>query len=94
MWTAELKRVAGELRRIQGESTILIETFFEQALSIARKQGAKSFELRAARSLARLRRDQGRRDEARYLLTPIFGWFSEGFDTPDFTEARLLLEDL
>jgi predicted ATPase len=94
MWTAELKRVAGELRRIEGKSAPMIETFFEQALSIARKQNAKSFELRAACSLARLWRDQGRRNEPRYLLEPIFGWFSEGFDTPDLTQARLLLEDL
>jgi predicted ATPase len=94
MWAAELKRVAGELRRIEGESAPLIETFFEQALSIARKQSAKSLELRAACSLARLWRDQGRRDQARFLLEPIFSWFSEGFDTPDLTEARLLLGDL
>lgn len=94
MWAAEVNRLAGELRRIQGESAPLIETFFEQALSIARKQNAKSFELRAACSLARLWRDQGRRDEPRNLLAPIFGWFSEGFDTPDLTQARLLLEDL
>jgi class 3 adenylate cyclase/predicted ATPase len=94
IWLAELQRLSGELRHLQGESIPLIESFFERALSIAREQSAKSFELRAACSLGRLWRDQGRRDEARSLLEPIFGWFCEGLDTADLKKARLLLEDL
>jgi predicted ATPase len=94
LWTAELQRVAGELRYIWGEPATLIESFFERALSIAREQGAKSFELRAACSLARLRRDQARGEEARPFLASVYGWFSEGLDTTDLTKARLLLEEL
>ena len=67
---------------------------FRTALVIAQKQKAKSFELRAAMSMARLRRDQGKRDEARELLTPIYGWFTEGFDTLDLKEAKALLDEL
>jgi predicted ATPase/class 3 adenylate cyclase len=94
LWTAELERVAGELRYIQGESARLTEPFFERALSIARKQHAKSFELRAACSLARLWRDHGKGEEARSLLASVYGWFTEGFDTMDLTKARLVLETL
>jgi predicted ATPase len=61
---------------------------------MAREQGAKSFELRAATSLARLWRDQGKHTEARDLLAPIYGWFTEGFDTRDLKEAKALLEEL
>ena len=67
---------------------------YRKALSIAEEQGAKLWELRATVSLARLRRDQGRQAEARDLLGPIYGWFSEGFDTQDLKEAKVLLEDL
>ena len=74
--------------------TRLAESHFQRSLAIARRQDAKSFELRAATSLARLWRDQGRRDEARELLAPIFGWFTEGFDMPDLIEAKALLEEL
>jgi predicted ATPase len=63
-------------------------------LSIAGEQGAKIWELRAAASLARLRRDQGRRTEARELLAPVYNWFTEGFDTTDLKEAKALLEGL
>ena len=63
-------------------------------MSIAREQEAKLWELRAAVSLARLRRDQGRRAEARDLLVPVYGWFTEGFETPDLKEARALLDEL
>jgi predicted ATPase len=94
MWAAELQRVAGELRYLQGEPATLVEPHFERALSIAREQGAKSFELRAASSLARIWRDQGRRDEARHLLAPIYGWFNERFDTRDLAEAGILLADI
>jgi len=70
------------------------EELYRKALSIAKEQEAKLWELRAAASLARLRRDQGRRDEARHLLAPIYGWFTEGFGTPDLTEAKALLDEL
>jgi predicted ATPase len=67
---------------------------YRKALSIARDQEAKLWELRAAVSLARLRGDQGRCAEARDLLAPVYGWFTEGFDTPDLKEARALLDEL
>jgi predicted ATPase len=70
------------------------QTSFERALEIARAQQARSFELRAATSLARLRRDQGRHGEALGLLAPVYGWFTEGFDTPDLKEAGSLPEEL
>ena len=67
---------------------------FERALQIARAQQARSWELRAATSLARLWRDQGKRAEAHDLLAPVYGWFTEGFDTLDLKEAKALLEEL
>ena len=70
------------------------EGYFERALSVARQQQAKSWELRAAMSMARLWRDQGKRDEARELLAPVYGWFTEGFDTLDLKEAKALLDEL
>jgi class 3 adenylate cyclase/predicted ATPase len=70
------------------------EVFFERALAVARAQQAKSWELRAAMSMARLWRDQGKRDEARELLAPVYGWFTEGFDTRDLKEAKALLGEL
>jgi predicted ATPase len=70
------------------------QTYFEGALAVARNQQAKSLELRAAMSMARLWRDQGKRDEARDLLAPVYGWFTEGHDTIDLKEAKALLEEL
>jgi class 3 adenylate cyclase/tetratricopeptide (TPR) repeat protein len=70
------------------------EACFEQALAVARQQQAKSWELRAAMSMARLWRDQGKRQQARELLAPIYGWFTEGFDTCDLKEAKALLDEL
>ena len=70
------------------------ETYFERALAVAREQQAKSWELRAAMSMARLWRDQGKRNEARDLLAPVYGWFTEGFDTLDLKEAKALLDAL
>ena len=67
---------------------------FTRALAIARQQQAKSWELRAAMSLARLWRDQGKPQQARELLAPVYGWFTEGFDTRDLKEAKALLEEL
>jgi predicted ATPase len=70
------------------------EAYFERALAVARQQQAKSWELRAAMSLARLWRDQGKVREARELLAPVYGWFTEGFDTRDLKEAKALLNEL
>ena len=70
------------------------EACFQQALAIARRQQAKSWELRAAMSLSRLWQQQGKRAEAYELLAPIYGWFTEGFDTADLQEAKALLEEL
>ena len=68
--------------------------YFERALAVARQRQTKSWELRAAMSLARLWRDQGKVQQARELLAPVYGWFTEGFDTRDLKEAKALLEDL
>ena len=92
---AEVHRVAGEIARMSpGAGTASAEAYLEQALAIARAQQAKSWELRVAMSMARLWCDQGKRDEARDLLAPIYGWFTEGFDTRDLKEARTLLDTL
>jgi predicted ATPase len=94
IWAAEIKRVAGELRRLSGTTPDEAETYFRRALTIAQEQKAKSFELRAAMSLARLWRDYGRHGDAYALLAPVYGWFTEGFDTVDLKEAKALLEEL
>ena len=75
-------------------AALTAEECFQQALDVARQQQAKSWELRAAMSLSRLWQRQGKRDAARQLLAPIYGWFTEGFDTADLQEARVLLEEL
>jgi predicted ATPase len=85
-------RLRGELFRDRDPSNA--EALFREALEVARRQQAKLWELRAAVSLARLRRDQGRCDEARDLLAPVYGWFTEGFNTVDLKEARGLLDQL
>ena len=92
---AEISRVAGEiaLKSPEPEAT-KAKAYFERALVVAREQQAKSWELRAAMSMARLWRDQGKRDEARDLLAPVYGWFTEGFDTLDLKEAKALLDEL
>ena len=87
---AELHRVRGELLR--GDDDTAAERCFLQAIGIAQQQSAKFWELRAAISLARLWREQGKRDAARNLLGPIYGWFTEGFDTPVLKEAKALLK--
>jgi class 3 adenylate cyclase/predicted ATPase len=92
---ADIHRLAGDIVLLSGEpDAAKAEAYFERALAIARQQQAKSFELRAAMSMARLWRDQGKRDEARSLLAPVYGWFTEGFDTPDLKEAKALLDEL
>jgi predicted ATPase len=70
------------------------EAYFDRGLAVARQQQAKSWELRAAMSMARLWRDQGKRNEARDLLAPVYGWFTEGFDTLDLKEAKNLIDEL
>jgi predicted ATPase/class 3 adenylate cyclase len=94
MWEGELARIEGELRRVQGASAPEIEACFVRAMAITRAQDAKSLELRAALSLAHLWCDEGRRGDARALLAPIFGWFTEGFETADLRAARALLDEL
>ena len=89
---AELVRRRGHL--LQDRNPAAAETMFNESLEIAQRQGAKLWELRAGVSLARLRRDQGRHGEARDLLAPVYGWFTEGFDTPDLKEAKALLDAL
>jgi predicted ATPase len=92
---AEVNRVAGEIALKSSEPDVhKAEAHFERALTIARQQQAKSWELRASMSLARLWRDQGKVQEARELLAPVYGWFTEGFDTRDLKEAKALLEEL
>jgi predicted ATPase len=73
---------------------VAAEASLHQAIAVARKQSAKLWELRAATSLARLWRDQGKRTEARDLLAPIYGWLTEGFDTPVLQDAKALLDEL
>jgi predicted ATPase len=92
---AELYRLKGELllRQATGSGGEA-QTCFRQALDVARRQQAKSWELRAATSLARLWQQQGKRAEARELLAPIYGWFTEGFDTADLLDAQTLLSTL
>ena len=93
---AELNRIAGEisLKSPEPDARESGKTYFERALAVARQQQAKSWELRAAMSLARLWRDQGKPQQARELLAPVYGWFTEGFDTRDLKEAKVLLGEL
>jgi predicted ATPase len=92
---AEIHRTAGEIELMsRAPDAAKAQVYFERALSIARAQQARSWELRAATSMARLWRDQGKRDEAHDLLAPIYGWFTEGFNTLDLKEAKALLDEL
>jgi predicted ATPase len=94
-WEAEVYRLRGVLLlRQPGTPHAEAEAWLQRALDVARRQEAKSLELRAAMSLADLWRQQGKRREAHDLLAPIYGWFTEGFDTADLQEARILLEQL
>jgi predicted ATPase len=94
-YEAETNRMAGEIAL---QSSVpdrgKAEAYFNSALAVARAQQAKSWELRAAMSLARLWRDQGKPQQARELLAPVYGWFTEGFETRDLKEAKALLEEL
>ena len=91
---AEVNRIAGEIAFKSSPDAAEAEGYFERALAVARAQQAKSWELRAAMSMARLWLDQGKRNEARELLAPVYGWFTEGFDTLDLREAKTLLDEL
>jgi predicted ATPase len=92
---AEIHRIAGEIALMMPEADASkVEAYFERALAVARQQQAKSWELRAAISMARLWRDQGKRQQAHDLLAPVYSWFTEGFDTLDLKEAKGLLEQL
>jgi class 3 adenylate cyclase/predicted ATPase len=94
-YEADVYRMAGDIALKSPESDAAkAEAYFERALALARARQAKSWELRAAMSMARLLRDQGKRDEARNLLAPIYGWFTEGFGTLDLKEAKALLDEL
>jgi predicted ATPase len=96
-WEAELQRLRGELLQKEGgvqDAELTAEECFHQALDIARRQHAKSLELRAAMSLSRLWQQHGKREEARQLLAEVYGWFTEGFDTADLQEAKRLLEEI
>jgi predicted ATPase len=98
---AELLRLQGELLwqqvaepGLKSDLADQVETCFRHALDVARRQQAKSWELRAAMSLSRLWRQQGKRAEARALLAPVYSWFTEGFDTADLQAAKALLQEL
>jgi predicted ATPase len=92
----EIDRTMGELVLVMSPlpDAAKAEAYFDRALAVARQQQAKSWELRAAMSMARLWRDQGKREEARDLLAPVYNWFTEDFDTPDLKEAKALLDEL
>jgi predicted ATPase len=96
LFEAELHRLRGcAVLRVSGpDATMTAQSSLEKAIGIAQQQSARSLELRAATSLARLWRDQGSVDKARELLSPIYGWFTEGFDTLDLKEAKTLLDTL
>jgi class 3 adenylate cyclase/predicted ATPase len=94
-YAAEVNRIAGEIALLSPEPDVAkAEAYFERALAVARAQQAKSWELRAAMSIARLWCDQDKRNQARDLLAPLYGWFTEGFDTRDLKEAKVLLDEL
>jgi predicted ATPase len=88
-------RTAGEIALLSSmPDRVNAQVYFQRALEVARKQQAKSWELRAATSMARLWRDQGKPQQAHELLAPVYGWFTEGFGTLDLKEAKTLLEEL
>jgi predicted ATPase len=92
---AEVYRTGSEVAlRSPEQDAAKAEAYFEHALAVAGQQQAKFWELRASMSFARLWRDQGKVSEARELLAPVYGWFTEGFDTRDLKEAKVLLEEL
>ena len=93
-WEPEVYRLKGQMLLGTNGSRLEAETAFKRSVQVAHEQGARWFELRSATSLASLWHKQGNREEARDLLSPIYGWFTEGFDTPDLEEAKTLLDAL
>ena len=94
-WESEVHRLKGVLLISRpARDMVVAEECFTRSIAVAQRQSAKSLELRAAMSLARLWRDQSRAAKARDLLAPIYGWFTEGFDTPDLKDAKALLGEL
>jgi predicted ATPase len=92
---ADIHRIAGEIALTAPERDVAkAKAYFERALAVGREQQAKSWELRAAISMARLWRDHGKRQQAHDLLAPIYGWFTEGLGTRDLKEAKMLLDEL
>ena len=94
-----IPKTKAEINRIAGEIALWLPScwgnpYFEKSLAVARQNQVKSWELRAAMSLARLWRDRGKVQQARELLAPVYGWFTEGFDTRDLKDAKALLEEL
>jgi len=95
LYEAEAYRIRGELLLKQdAPDSVGAEQCFQRALQVARQQQAKSWELRAATSLSRLWLREGKRDDARELLVPLYDWFTEGFDTADLQDARVLVDRL
>jgi predicted ATPase len=92
-YEAEVHRLKGDLLRITDQQAEA-EKSYRKALEVAERQSAKAHQLRAAMSMARLWRDQDKRHEARELLAPVYGWFTEGFDTRDLKQAKALLDEL
>jgi predicted ATPase len=94
-YEAEINRIAGDIAlKSRATGPAIAQRYFERAIAVARQQQAKSWELRAATSLARLWRSQDKPQQARELLAPVYGWFTEGFDTLDLKEAKALLGEL
>ncbi|MEE8546415.1 MAG: hypothetical protein V3T29_11435, partial [Alphaproteobacteria bacterium] len=93
-WESELHRLKGEVLLAQGGDEAVVEDCYRRAGDFAELSSARSLRLRAATSLARLWRDQDRAIEAREVLAPVYGWFTEGFGTPDLKDAKALLDDL
>jgi len=94
VWKPDLLRLRGDLLARQGAEASAVEASYREAMDLARRQGARAVELRATTSFSRWLRAQGRAAEARDLLAPLYGWFTEGFDTRDLREAKALLEEL
>jgi predicted ATPase len=94
IWEAELYRIKGELLLLNGEPEVKVESCFKQGMEIAKRQRAKSLELRSTLSLSRLYKKQGKSEIARGILREIYDWFSEGYNTPNLRDAKSLLNEM